>query len=130
LDKEDREASTEEFGNRMQQQLATIPGVKVTISDVDITGNSNQAPIMILVKGNDRTKIRETAEAIKGIIDQTPGTIYSEFSTKTPKPEIDVQLDREKMALFGLNATQVGMAIGNNFRGNDQAKYKFEGNEY
>lgn len=130
VDKEERLISTDEFGNKMQREIAAIPGVKVTVAEVDITGNANQAPIMILVKGNDRTKIRAAAESIMKVVASTPGVVYPEFSTKNPKPEIDVKLDREKLAVFGLNATEVGMAIGNAFRGNDQAKYKYNGNEY
>ena len=41
-----------------------------------------------------------------------------------------VKLDREKMAAFGLNAGMGGTALGTSFRGNDQAKYKYNGNEY
>lgn len=130
VDKKKRAISADEFGNDMQARISQIPGVKATISQVSITGNANQAPIMILVKGNNRENIRVAANKIKEIIEKTPGTLYTEFSTKNPKPQIDVQLDREKIASYGLNASEVGTAIGSAFRGNDLAKYKHEGNEY
>lgn len=130
VDKKERSISADEFGMQLQRKIAQIPGVKVTVSPMDITGNANQAPIMILVKGNDRTKIREAANRIKLEVEATPGTQYVEFSTKNPKPQIDVKLDREKMAIFGLSASEVGAAVGNAFRGNDNAKYTYEGNEY
>src|SRR5690606_26098073 len=38
--------------------------------------------------------------------------------------------DREKMILYGLNAQQVGAAIGGSFSGSDQAKFTYDGNEY
>ncbi len=130
VDKKERTVSADEFGNAMQERIAQIPGVKVSVGQVDITGNADQSPIMILVKGNNRDSIRHAAAQIKNIVEKTPGTLYVEYSTKNPKPEIDVQLDREKMAIYELNANEVGAAIGNAFRGNDQAKYKYEGNEY
>ncbi len=130
VDKKERHITADEFGNMMQERITQIPGVKATVSQVDITGNANQAPIMILVKGNDRAKIREAANSIKSIVENTPGTMYVEFSTKNPKPQIDVKLDREKMAIYGLNASDIGTAIGSAFRGNDLAKYKYNGNEY
>lgn len=130
VDKKERTISSDEFGQQMQRKIAQIPGVKVTVSPMDITGNANQAPIMILVKGNDRSKIRDAATRIKKIVEGTPGTQYVEFSTKNPKPQIDVKLDREKMSIFGLNASEVGTAVGSAFRGNDNAKYTYEGNEY
>ncbi len=130
VDKHDRTITADEFGNKLQKMIASIPGVKVSVGQVDITGNANQSPLMILVKGNNRDSIRAAAEDIKKVVEATPGTLYVEFSTKNPRPEIDVQLDREKMSLYGLNANEVGNAIGNAFRGNDIAKYKYEGNEY
>src|SRR5690606_6385076 len=54
VDKKERAISADEFGNNMQKQIAGIPGVKVSVGQVDITGNANQSPLMILVKGNDR----------------------------------------------------------------------------
>ncbi len=130
VDKKLRNFTANEFGSRMQARITQIPGVKATISQVDITGNANQAPIQILIKGNDREKIRLAANSIKKIVENTPGTQYVEFSTKNPKPQIEVQLDREKMSIYGLNASEVGTALGSAFRGNDQSKYKYEGNEY
>ncbi|MFT4062484.1 MAG: efflux RND transporter permease subunit [Edaphocola sp.] len=129
-DKKLRTESTDDFGLRMQKKISQIPGVKVTISPMDITGNANQAPIMVLIKGSDRAKVRIAADKIKKIVEGTAGTQYVAFSTKNPKPQIDVQLDREKMAIFGLNANDVGTAVGSAFRGNDQAKYTYNGNEY
>lgn len=130
VDKKERLFSADEFGNKIQDKISRIPGVKVTIGQADITGNSGQAPIMVILKGNNRENIRAAADQVKSIIENTPGTLYTEFSTKNPRPQIEVELDREKMAVFGLNAAEVGMAIGSNFRGSDQAKYKYEGNEY
>jgi len=130
VDKDERTISSEEFGNEMQKKISQIPGVKVTVAAVSITGGANQAAIMMVVKGSDRHKIREGAEQIMDIVKSNPGVVYPAFSTKTPKPEIDVKLDREKLAVFGLNASEVGASIGNAFRGNDQAKYKYLGNEY
>jgi len=130
VDKEKRKISADDFGNKMQEQIAQIPGAKITVSQVDITGNADQSPVMVLVKGDDRTKVMQAAADIKKVVEHTAGTQYVEYSTKNPKPELDVKLDREKMAIYGLNAAEIGSAIANAFRGNDQAKYKYKGNEY
>src|SRR5690606_25089942 len=52
-DKHERTITADEFGNKMQKMIAGIPGVKVSVGQVDITGNANQSPLMILVKGNN-----------------------------------------------------------------------------
>ncbi len=128
--KKERPMSVEAFSETVRQEINQIPGVKVTIKKADITGNSGQAPIQFIVKGNDRKLNREIATKIMDITKNTAGTVDVEFSTDDPKPQVDVRLDREKMLMFGLNAQQVGAAIGGSFSGSDQAKYTYQGNEY
>lgn len=127
--KDERKITDDEFGAILQEEIARIPGVKVTIGAVSITGNS-EPELQIALKSADRDSMRKAALDIRNIIETAKGTKYVEFSTKDPKPEVVVTLDREKMAEFGINASEVAMAIATNFRGNDQTKFKKGGNEY
>lgn len=130
IPKNERPMSVETFSETVRTEINTIAGVKATIKKADITGNSGQAPIQFIVKGNDRKLNRAIANKIMEITKSKAGTVDVDFSTDDPKPQIDIQLDREKMLQFGLNAQTVGAAIGGNFSGSDQAKYTYEGNEY
>lgn len=130
IDKKKRTISSEDFGEKMREEIAKIPGAKITVTEMDLTGNAEQAPVSIIIKGNDREKNKEFASQVKEIVNNTPGTAYVEYSTEDPKPQIEVRLDREKMVSYGINAAEVGTAIGSTFRGNDFSKYKHEGNEY
>jgi HAE1 family hydrophobic/amphiphilic exporter-1 len=75
-------------------------------------------------------EIQQVANQVKEIVRTTPGTDYVEFSTKSLKSEISVQLDREKIANLGLSVPEVGGAIQLAFRGNDQSKFRQSGEEY
>jgi len=130
VDKEKRKLSAEDFGLSLKDEISQIPGVKVTVSAIHITGRSAEAPIQVAIKGTDMKTIRETALKIKDIVRTVPGTQYVQFSTKDPKPEIEVNLDREKMAQLGLSAADVGMTLQNAFRGDETSKFKEGGNEY
>ncbi|WP_064196187.1 MULTISPECIES: efflux RND transporter permease subunit [Emticicia] len=129
VDKEKRSISSDKFGDMVRNEISQIPGVKVVIRPANITGNS-EAPIQIAVKGVDMKQIREVAQSVKNIVRKTPGTDYVEFSTKSPKTEIAIQLNREKIAQAGLSVPEVGGAIQLAFRGNDLSKFKQEGEEY
>ncbi|MDI3322605.1 efflux RND transporter permease subunit [Pinibacter soli] len=129
VDKEKRKVSDDEFGIRMKNMIGQIPGVKVTVSPVSITGNT-QVDVQLAVKGANRADMRKTAALIKNVVAKTPGTQYVKYTVDDPKPEVDVELDREKIAAYGLNASDVGTAIANAFSGNDNAKFKSNGNEY
>jgi HAE1 family hydrophobic/amphiphilic exporter-1 len=129
IDKKERKISDEEFGITLQKEISQIPGVKVTVGQVSITGQS-EPDLQIAIKSPDREQMRDFAGKIRVILENTKGTKYVEYSTKDPKPEVVVTLDRERMAQYGINSSEVAMAIATNFRGNDQTKFKKGGNEY
>ncbi len=129
LDKKERKISQEEFGIMMREEISKIPGLKVTIKPVGITGNSD-APIQIAIKGTNMDSIWKSAKIIYKIVSETPGTDYVEYSTKTPQNEIAVEIDKEKMNMVGLSLPEIGNAMQVAFRGNDQLKYTDNGEEY
>ncbi len=129
VDKEERKVSDDEFGLRMRRLISEIPGVKVTVTPVGITGNS-QIDVQLVVKGSKREDVRKTANMLKDVVEKTAGTQYVKFSADDPKPEVEVKLNREKITNYGLNAAEVGTAIAYAFSGNNTAKFKSSGNEY
>jgi len=130
-DKTERAITAEDFGIDMQQKLsAVIPGMKVTASPTSIAGSGSQAPIQIAIKGVDLKSVRQVAEEYKKLVATVPGTQFVEFSVKNQKQQIEVNLDREKMTLLGINAATVGGALQNAFSGDDKGKFKQSGNEY
>ncbi len=131
VDQSERTVNSQEFGMHMQKILTqSIPGVKFSASATSISGGGSQIPIQIAVKGLDIEKVRLTADRLKEIVATVPGTQYVKLSVKDQKQEIEVTLDREKMALLGLDASQVGTVLQNSFSGNTQNKLKEKGNEY
>jgi len=128
---QERNISSEDFGVLIQQTLnGSIPGIKVTASPVSIAGNSNSAPIQIAVKGVDLAQVRKVAEQYRDIVGTVPGTQFVQLSVKNLKEQVYVKLDREKMTLLGLNASQVGSALQKAFNGDNKSKFKEAGNEY
>lgn len=129
-DKNERSVSAEEFGNQMQKKLSTlIPGAKITAASTSI-GGASVAPIQVAIKGTDLKAIRKVAEEYKKLIAAVPGTRFVQFSVKDQKQQVEVNLNRDKMTLLGINASQVGAALQNAFSGNDKSKFKQAGNEY
>jgi HAE1 family hydrophobic/amphiphilic exporter-1 len=94
-----------------------------------ITGN-NQPQIQIVVMAANMEELWGAAKRVKEIVTKTPGADYVEFSTKSLKTEVQVKLDRDKIARMGLSIPMVGTAIQLAFRGNDQSKYKEGGEDY
>lgn len=129
VDKEERTFSTEDFSTTIRNEVTTIPGVKVAILPVSLAGTT-KVPIQIAVKGTDMDSIWKAARILHDAVVATPGTDYVEYSTKSPKSEISIELDRERISQYGLTIPEVGSAVQLAFRGNDQTKYKENGEEY
>ncbi len=129
VDKQDRSFSSDQFGQMLRDELSVIPGIKITVQPVSITGNSN-TPIMIAVKGTDMDSLIKAANIVKEVVIKTPGTDYVQFSTKNPKTEVAINLDRDKMSKLGVSIGDIGQSVQIAFQGNNNTKYKDKGEEY
>ncbi|MCB0507942.1 MAG: efflux RND transporter permease subunit [Bacteroidetes bacterium] len=129
VNKLDRTRSTDEIIGLIRQRLDSIPGISFSIKPASITGG-NQPQIQLVIMGSDLDEVWKYARKVHDIIKKTPGTDYVEYSTKSSKTEIQIALDREKIARMGLNIQSVGYAIQLAFRGNDDSKFKENGEEY
>ncbi len=127
--KNERKFSTDDFGQIMRDTISKIPGVNINVQPVGMTGSS-QTPIMIAVKGTDMDSVRAAAAILKQIVIKTPGTDFVQYSTKNPKTEVAININREKMSELGISIPDVGSAVQLAFQGNRNTKYKDRGEEY
>lgn len=129
--KDERTISSEDFGILLQREISQkIPGAVVSISSISVAGGESKFPIQISLQGLDLKAIRKTAEEIKHIAATVPGTQSVELSVKDRKKQIEVELNRDKMNQLGLDASVVGSALQNAFSGDDNAKFKQDGDEF
>jgi HAE1 family hydrophobic/amphiphilic exporter-1 len=129
VNKLDRKRSTDEVGASIRQRLDSIPGITFSIKPASITGG-NQPQIQIVIMSASMDEVSTYAKKVYDIIKKTPGTDYVEYSTKSTKTELQIALNRDKIAKMGLNIPTIGNAIQLAFRGNDQSKFKDNGEEY
>lgn len=129
VDKKERKISTDDFTATIRNELSKIPGVKLSVLPTGLVGSA-QAPIQIAVKGTDMDSLWKAAQALRDVVVSVPGTDYVEFSTKSPKTEIAIDIDRERASLNGLSVPEIGAAVQLAFNGNDNTKFKEGGEEY
>jgi hydrophobic/amphiphilic exporter-1 (mainly G- bacteria), HAE1 family len=129
-DKKERDISIEQFGAMVKKEIQQIPGVKAKAAPTGITGNANVAPIQVVVQGPDLDKVREAATTVLNVVNKIPGTTDVEFSIEDAIPELQVKIDRERMAALGLSVAEVGNNLRTAFNGNDDSKYREGQYEY
>jgi len=107
----------------LQKELQEkIEGAKITTSQVDIMGSTSEAPIQLIINGDNVEKLLSFADTVLAKMKQVPGTSSQKISIENNKPEVSVKVDKEKMMALGLRMDQVGNVIKIAFSGNSDNK--------
>lgn len=119
------------YASRVRNELERqLPGVKVTTNQVSFFGGADQAPIQIIISAAQLEDATEYAEFLLAETKKVPGTLEAELTVKEGNPEIDVSINRERMAELGLDMQIVGATMQTAFAGNTNAKFRDGANEY
>jgi HAE1 family hydrophobic/amphiphilic exporter-1 len=125
-----RTINTAKFARQTKLKLEeTIAGGKIKTSPIDILGLSF-SPIEIMFDGPNLDSLLISAEQIKREMAQVPGCVEIESSVEAGNPEIKVDVNRQRLADYGLTMAQVGLALQTAFSGNTDAKYRDGDYEY
>ncbi len=120
--REQRRASLTELTAAVKRLAATLPGVTARVSPVGIFGTGDAAPVQLLVSGSDRDAVEQAATRVAAALRAIPGTADVRVSGQARHPELAVQLDREKLARFGLSTQEVGLTLRTALTGYDDLK--------
>lgn len=131
--KDQRAASDRDIISRVRPMLDDLPGYNVRFSTTDpigemIMGGSDDFALDIL--GYDLQEgiriAQETAQALEQI-EYLQDIVISQ---KIAKPELRVDIDRERAAAFGLTISQIANDVELYFAGNRTARFREDGHEY
>lgn len=122
--KKKRSRSASQISRMLRAQLRLIPGIKAYVSEPGIIpGSGGAAPIQVAVNGPNWDDVSQTANQISQLIARIPGTADVRLSTDNPQPERSIQIDRDKMADFGLSMATVGQTLQLSLTGNTDSKF-------
>ena len=137
--KDDRQRSSDQISFDLRRQLSGIPGVIVRanasggnnqITRLMSGGQGNDARMGIEIRGEDLDEARRIALDVQDLLQTIPGIADPRLARDEARPELAVQVDRPKAALFGLNTTQVANTIRTNVAGTVAAQFRQGGYEY
>jgi len=127
LDLEERHRSTHDTVDDIRDRIRDIAGGKITIA-MQEEGPPTGAPINIEISGDNFSVLGNIAKKIKNTISRIPHVkdVRDDFNEGTPS--VQVLVDRQKAALFGLSTNIIGFALKTAYNGLDVSTYR-EGNE-
>ncbi len=89
-------------------------------------GTAERAPIDVIVMGTDLDSVFKFAKAGMAELQKIEGATEVKLSVEEGNPEINVQVDRDKMSALGLTLENVGGTMQTAFSGTaDDSKVKF-----
>ena len=127
---EQRKRSDVQIAETIRPELVKYP--EIINSQVSQGGLSmgTSSTFDIEIYGYDFQSTNKLAQQIKNSVTGLKGVRDVQISRKDDKPELEVVLDREKLALNGLNSATVSNAIKNRISGMTASKYREDGDEY
>ncbi|MEG1499350.1 MAG: efflux RND transporter permease subunit [Bacteroidales bacterium] len=130
-DLKDRKRSVFEIADDFRSQLADFPEIiDYTVSTEgsgSMGGGGNN--VSIEVYGYDLNTTNKVAQELKEKISTIEGARDIKISRKKDKPELEVKLDKEKMAQHGLSTASVASALRNRVGGLTSSKFRELGKE-
>lgn len=131
VEKKDRKDDANVYAAKTKRELEKIlVGAKVKTVPVSILGSAEDAPLGLVVTGPNLDSVMRFANAAKDKLAGIKGATEIKLSVETGNPEINVQVDRDKMAALGLSLQTVGATMQTAFSGNTDGKYRAGEYEY
>ena len=130
---DEREHDTFDTLRELQETMgAGIAGADVTVTAPQ-NGPPTGKPINIEIVGPDVERLRALSDSMLAILKAAPvhaRLVGLDSDMRAGRPELVVEVDRERAALYDLTTSQVGMTIRTAIQGTEAAQYRSGNDEY
>lgn len=119
-----RKLSTEELVEKMSEKVGKVPGVQLNFSQpiavaVDELVSGVKAQLAIKLFGHDLEILKTKAEEIKQAVSGVRGVADLQVDQVTGQPQVQILIDRDKIARYGINVAEVQDLIRVSIGGDD-----------
>ncbi|PEN10390.1 acriflavin resistance protein [Longibacter salinarum] len=135
VDYADRAESSASTLKRLRDELAGLPGVDIDFSQ-DENGPPTGPPVNIEISGPEFGTIKDISETIKQRLEKgvqmgkLDGLVDIRDDLNTGRPELAVEIDRERAAQFGLSTSAIGQTVRAAINGTEASQYRDGEDEY
>ena len=128
----ERERGITEIAKLMRADLNEYPEYKKVQVSVGGMGGSmgGQSTIDYEIYGYDFTETDSVARMLRDALIKIPGTADVIISRSDYQPEYQVDFDREKLAIYGLNLSTAATYLRNRINGSLASQFREDGEEY
>lgn len=131
IEQKDRTDDATVYAAKIKRKLEKVlVGSKVKTVPVGILGTAEDAKLGLIVTGPNVESAMKFAKLAEEELRKIPGTTEIKLTVEDGNPEINVKVDRDKMAALGLTLQTVGMTMQTAYSGNTDGKFRAGEYEY
>ncbi|WP_337968139.1 efflux RND transporter permease subunit [uncultured Flavobacterium sp.] len=131
IEQKDRTDDANVYAAKIKRKLEKVlVGAKVKTVPVGILGTAEDATLGLIVTGPSTEAAMAFAKQAEAELRTIPGTTEIKLTVEDGNPEVNVKVDRDKMAALGLTLQTVGLTMQTAFSGNTDGKYRAGEYEY
>ena len=124
----ERELSTDEIQQKVIEYGEALPDVDIKASAFQ-SGGVSSAPITVEIVGENLDVLQELADEMKARLASIEGTLNIGDSFGDPRPQLQVIVDRDIAATYGLSYAQILQTVRTGFSGEVATRMKIDGEE-
>ena len=135
VDYEDRPESSRNTMTRLRERLQGLPGIEISI-EPDNPGPPVGAPVNIEISGEDFDEIVRITADIRELLNeavrtgQIEGLVDLADNLNTGQPELQVIVDRERAAQFGISTQKIAATVRRAISGFEASEFRTGEDEY
>lgn len=128
---EERARSAKDIAGELGPKMSGLPGVLAfPVQPPSLGQNFRNPPLQFVVQGNSYAELQTMVNALLARAGQFPGLINLDSDLKLNKPQISVEMDRDKASDVGVEVSQVGRTLETLLGGRQVTRFKREGEQY
>jgi len=127
----ERKRSQMEISHWLRPRISTLPGVLAFPIDPPSLGQSfRNTPVQFVVQGGSYAQLQEFMDILLPKLREYPGLANIDTDLKLNKPQLNVQLDRDKLADTGVDVETIGRTLETMLGGRQVTRFRREGEQY
>ena len=132
IDWEKRTRSTLDMAREMQPKMAGLPGVTTfPITPPSLGQGFRERPVnFVIVTSDSYQNLAGVSRQMMDEIAKNPGIVSADVDLRLNKPELKIDVDRDKAADLGVSVDAVARAIETMLGGRQVTRYKREGEQF
>ena len=129
---EDRKKSTLEIAREITPRISALPGVSAfAITPPSLGQGFRERPINFVILTSDSyVNLSQVVRTFQDELAKNPGFVQVDTDLRLNKPEIKLEVDRERAADLGVSVEAVARAVETMLGGRTVTRYKREGEQY